>query len=270
MKYVQLVLACILVALLPRLRTAVAAEPTRRLCRETRSFVAAEAIQGVAVDKQHVFAITNRSIGKYDKATGQHIATWQAPDDSPLKHLNSGVVIDGKLYCAHSNWPRKPLKNSIEIWDAASLRHIGRHEFDDREGALTWVDRHDGNWWIVFAYYGVADQVRRTTLFRLDDRWQRQASWRFPDKVVKRFVPFSNSGGSWGPDGLLYATGHDRAELYALKIPAAGKTLELVDIVPAKIAGQGIAWDRGDADILFGIRRKSKEVVVSRIRRIEN
>ena len=29
----------------------------------------------------------------------------------------------------------------------------------------------------------------------------------------------SNSGGSWGPDGFLYLTGHDPAEIYKMRLP---------------------------------------------------
>ncbi len=241
------------------------AEPARRVCRELRSFKISEAHQGVAVDVAHFYAVTNRAIGKYDKRTGKEVAQWKAHDDSPLRHLNSGVVFEGKLYCAHSNWPAQPLKNSIEIWDAETLKHVGQKAFGRQASAVTWVDRRDDHWWVVFARYGSKQVVAGTTLTKFDDRWKPVASWRFPAKVIDRFVPNSCSGGAFGPDGLIYATGHDRAKMYALRIPNNGETLELVDIVPMNIAGQGIAWDRTDLGIVYGIRRKTKEVVVSRI-----
>ncbi len=240
------------------------AKPTR-LLRTVRTFPAAEAHQGVAVDEQHFYAVTNRAIGKYNKQTGKVVKQWKAPDDSPLRHLNGGTIVDGRLYAAHSNWPAKPLRNSIEIWDADSLEHVDRHAFDVDEGALTWIDYRNGQWWGVFAFYGKADSVRRTAFLQFDEKWNRKQEWRFPQDVIDRFVPYSSSGGSFGPNGLLYVTGHDRAELYALRIPKTGKTLELVDTVPMEIEGQGIAWDRSDVGIVYGIRRKSKEVVVSRM-----
>jgi outer membrane protein assembly factor BamB len=237
-----------------------------RVCRELRRFPAAEAHQAVAVDKTHFFAITNRAVGKYDKSTGKRVEEWQAPAGSPLKHLNSGSVYKGTLYCAHSNWPAIPTKNSVEMWNAETLKHTGRREFNDADGAMTWIDRHDGHWWIAFAFYGDKKTVQRTRLVKLNDRWKIQATWTFPAAVVERFLPFSNSGGSWGPDGLLYVTGHDRAELYALRIPKKGSTLELIDVVPIAAAGQGIAWDRSDIGTIYGIHRKTKAVVVSRLK----
>ncbi|MDA1016190.1 MAG: hypothetical protein O3A00_17255 [Planctomycetota bacterium] len=236
-----------------------------RILREIRHFAAPQAHQGVAVDEQFVYAVTNRSIGKYAKQTGKLVKTWNAPADSPLKHLNSGVVVDGKLYCAHSNWPAEPLKNSIEIWDADSLEHIQRHEFKRADGAFTWIDSHRGKWWGGFAYYGDAKSVARTEVAVFDSAWKIEQTWRFPDSVVTRFLPYSNSGASWGPNGLLYATGHDPAELYAMKVPSNDDTLELVDVVPMPIEGQGIAWDRSDLGIAYGIRRKTKEIVAARL-----
>jgi len=157
-----------------------------------------------------------------------------------------------------------PMKNSVEMWNAKTLKHSGRHEFDER-GAMTWIDRHGGHWWIVFAHYGDKKSVQQTRLIKYNDKWKKQATWTFPATVIKRFLPYSNSGGSWGPDGRLYVTGHDRSELYALRIPKTGTVLELVDIVPAKVEGQGIAWDRSDIGLVYGIRRKTKEVVVLRL-----
>jgi hypothetical protein len=65
----------------------------------------------------------------------------------------------------------------------------------------------------------------------------------------------SNSGGSWGPDGFLYLTGHDPAELYRMRIPKAGSVLELVDTIAMNIRGQGIAWDRSQPGVIYGIVR---------------
>ena len=240
-------------------------QAANRVLREVRHFSVPQAHQGVAVDEDFVYAVTNRSIGKYTKHAGKLVKVWTAPADAPLKHLNSGVVIGGKLLCAHSNWPATPLKNSIEIWDAKSLEHIDRHELSRADGAFTWIDRHHGNWWGGFAYYGDEKSVARTEVVRFNADWKIEQSWRFPKSVVGRFLPYSNSGASWGPNGLLYATGHDPAELYAMRIPKSGETLELVDVVPMPIEGQGIAWDRSDLGVAYGIRRKSKAVVAARL-----
>ncbi|MFT5095301.1 MAG: neutral ceramidase [Porticoccaceae bacterium] len=232
--------------------------------RETRAFAAPEAHQGVAVDQHHFYAVTNRSVAKYKKHTGTLVTRWDSTDEVPLRHLNGGVVVDGRLYCAHSNWPTQPTSNSIEMWDTESLTHAGRKSFDEDRLSFTWVDRHDDAWWVVFAAYGDAETVSGTRLVKYDDKWTELATWRFPRDVIDRFVPYSNSGGSFGPDGLLYVTGHDRSEVYALSIPPKGDLLELVRTVPVGIFGQGIAWDRADRGVLFGIRRKTKQVVVSK------
>ena len=176
--------------------TLASAEQPQRVFRELRHFATEEAHQAAAVDAAHFYAINNRSIGKYDKQTGKPVARWKAPDDSHLRHMNSGVVLDGKLYCAHSNWPAEPTKNSIEIFDAKTLDHLESRKLPQTEGAVTWVDLRDSHWWIVLAFYGDETSVQRTTLLRLDDKWQVSASWKFPPQVVKRFVPYSNSGGA--------------------------------------------------------------------------
>jgi hypothetical protein len=75
----------------------------------------------------------------------------------------------------------------------------------------------------------------------------------------------SNSGASWGPDSLIYCTGHDNHEVYAMRLPKMGSTLELVKIIPVASFGQGIAWDRtsGGGRELWGIVKSKREVVVT-------
>ena len=231
--------------------------------REVQAFPAPEAHQGVAVDAAHFYPITNRAVAKYEKQTGKLVKRWDSTAEVSLKHLNSGVVIDGKLYAAHSTWPSTPPKNTIEIWDTKTMTHIGREMFDEDQLALTWADRYAGAWWVVFCAYGDAASVARTKLIKYDDQWKPLATWHFPHEVIDRFVPYSNSGGSIGPDGLIYATGHDRSEVYALQIPEQGDTLKLVRTLPLAVYGQAIAWDRTQRNVLYGIRRKDKVVVVS-------
>jgi len=55
---------------------------------QARAWKAAEANQGVAVDAEHFYAIDDRAIGKYEKATGRKVAEWRAPAGSPVRHLN--------------------------------------------------------------------------------------------------------------------------------------------------------------------------------------
>lgn len=234
---------------------------------ELAHFAAAEAIQGVAVDDKHFYAVTNAAVAKYDLKTGDKLTKWRSTEKLPLTHLNSGVVIKDRLYCAHSNWPRLPRKNSIEIWDTRNLEHVASHHFEDVDGAMNWIDQSDGTWYGVFADYlqgkdpTAPGHVSQTRLVKFDEDWNVVQTWYFPEKVWKRFVPVSNSGGSFAADGTLYCTGHDHAELYRLRIPATGSTLEYVETVPAPITGQGIAWQREEPFHLYGIRRSKREVV---------
>ena len=242
----------------------------RRSFREVRRFVAAEARQGVAVDADHFYAIGDRAIGKYEKASGKKVGAWTSPTDGPITHLNDGKVIDGRLYCAHSNYPNLPMVSSIEIFDTDPLRHVSSHRFGVFEGSATWVDRRDGRWWVTFAHYeGRGGEPGKgtasTVVVAFDEHWSPVARYALPTEVVTRLQPYSNSGGTWGSDGLLYLTGHDAAEVYALRLPETGSVLELADAIPAPIAGQGIAWDRSAPELLYGIIKARTEVVVSRL-----
>jgi predicted GH43/DUF377 family glycosyl hydrolase len=242
------------------------------IVRELQRVSVPEAHQAVAVDATSFYAIANRSIARYEKGSAgsppKTLARWSAPDGSPVKHLNSGIVLDGRLYCANSNWPTKPLKNSVEIFEASTLKHLERKTFPETAGAINWIERHRGAWWIVFAFYSEAD-VRNTRLVRYDDQWKPTGIWTFPESVIQRFLPNSNSGGAFGPNGRLFVTGHDHAELYVLEVPQKPGELSHVTTVAAPIAGQGIAWDRSDIGTLFGIVRKSRDVVSMRLSHTE-
>ena len=232
-------------------------------------FTAPDARQGVAVDAAHVYTIDNRVVAKHDKTTGALAARWEATPEIPLVHLNSGVVRDGKLYCAHSNYPKQPMVSSVEIWDAETLTHIASHSFGITDGSLTWMDWHEGAWWGCFAHYdaprGLPNRDHRwTRLVRFDEAWRPLESWAFPAVVLERFAPSSASGGAWGPDGLLYVTGHDLHELYTLRLPRGGGVLEHVRTLPTINAGQAIAFDRSGSGLFFGIIRSEKRVVACR------
>lgn len=237
---------------------------------ELQRFDAPEATQAVAVDGGHFYAIANSRIGKYDRDSGKLVASWQASDEFPLTHLNSGLVRDGRLYCAHSNFPKFPNTSSVEIWDTQTLEHVDSHSFGIYEGSLTWVDWKDDSWWAVFAHYTIkvndnprSRDNRWTSLVRFDPQWRRQAGWVFPQEVLDRFDPHSCSGGGWGPDGVLYCTGHDLGEVYRLQLPRSGSTLVLTSPLTAPFTGQGIAWDHRQ-QLLFGISRPKRQVIVTR------
>lgn len=245
-----------------------------------RRFAAPEARQAVAVDARYFYAITNAQIGKYDKASGKKVAEWRDAPDGRIKHLNSGVVVNDELWCAHSNYPQTPMASSIEVFDAKTLTHLRTQPLPDGLGSATWIDVKDDALWITFAHYaGKGGEPGKgpelTQLVRFDRRWRKQTAWKFPDAVIARWEGMSSSGGAWGMDRLLYTTGHDAKELYVLRLPKTGARLELVTIVPMESEGQGIALDRparataAGAGTLYSIQRKSGEVLVSTLPAIE-
>ena len=235
-----------------------------------RRFPAEEARQAVAVDAEHFYAIDDRRIGKYSKRSGERVATWSAPEGGPIAHLNSGVVVAGRLLCAHSNYPALPMQSSIESFDPASLAHLESRPLSVGDGSATWILPRGGEFWVAFANYagrgGAPGRGPEASFVqRFDAAFRPQGRLAFPPEVVRRFGTRSSSGGSLGPDGLLYATGHDAPELYALRAPATGDALELAAILPAPIAGQGVAFDPVEPDLLWAILRASHEVVALRL-----
>jgi hypothetical protein len=238
-----------------------------------RKFPVTEAKQAVAVDKNHFYVINNSTIQKYGKAEGKLVASWDGKKDG-IKHLNSGVVIKGKMYCANSNYPEIPMASSVEIFDVATLQHLGSHSFGiSNHGSLTWLDQYQGYWYIGFAHYAGKEasegrDVRWTSLVKYNLDWVEIESWVFPKNIIEAFTPKSNSGGAIGPDGKLYLTGHDKPELYLLQIPKTGYTLNYLKTIPTSIHGQGIAIDRAVKEILviYGINRETNTVLVEEIK----
>ena len=245
---------------------AVAPQPTNREFEELRRYDAPEAGQAVAVDDQHFYAIVNSRIAKYERESGKQVAVWKSDDERPLRHLNSGVVHEGKLYCANSNFPGWPETSSIEIWDTETLEHIDSHSLGIcNEGSLTWIQPTHTGWYAVFANYSkkvndnpLAKTHKSTQLVKYDKELRRTAGWVFPKSVLDRFDPHSCSGAGFGPDSNLYFTGHDLGEVYQLDFPKAGSTLRLVETIAAPITGQGIAFHK---DQLWGIDRAKRQVV---------
>lgn len=232
---------------------------------ETRRYVTTAATQGVAVDAEHFYAIGTRRIEKYSRESGRLVAEWDAGDDERVIHLNGGIVLGDELVCAHSNHPGVPMQSSVLRFDKASLEIVGVRELPEAPGSLTWLDRRSGSWWLAFAHYagrgGVAGKgPEATRVVEYDADWRALRQLAFPAEVVTRFGTHSSSGGAFGPDGLLYVTGHDAPEVYALRVPGRGDALLLVDIAPAPIAGQGIAWERARAGALWGIVRAHRQV----------
>jgi hypothetical protein len=257
--------------LLPLAARVARAAPAQWRSEEVRRFPAAEATQGVAVDAGHVYAIANYTIGKYEKKTGKRVSGWDGEKGKPFIHLDSGAVHGGVLYCAHSNYPGVPMVSSIETWDAKTLQHTGSHSFGIGAGSATWVDLYKGHRYVTFAHYkSSADEPGRdprwTSLLQFDSEWRRLQGWVYPDELVSKLGNFSISGGVFAPDGKLFCTGHDNAEVYVLQFPKGGSSLQWEAMFPVTFNGQGIALDPTDSQLLYGIDRAKREVVVTRIR----
>lgn len=234
-----------------------------------RRYPNTHASQGVAVDARSIYAVSNSTIVKFDKRTGAKLAEWSG-DPKRYPHVNSCAVIAADLVCASSNYPETPMRSSVEVFDPKTMRPVRSIALEAAPGSVTWIDRHDGRWWAAFANYdGRGGEPGRdhsfTALVSYDDGWKALDHWRFPAAVLERLAPRSTSGGGFGEDGLLYATGHDRPELYALRVPRGGGELALVTTLPIAVDGQAIAWDHGQGRHLYGIGRATGEVVAMQI-----
>lgn len=241
-------------------------------CKKIFSFKAPEARQGIAVDAKYVYVIDSRAIGKYEKKTEKFITKWEGDENGPIIHLDSGVVIDKKLYCAHSNYHDLPMVSSVEVWDTDSMKHVESHSFGINWGSLTWIDRYNDSWWGVFANYSRVFGPSQdpygnsyyTQLIKFDNNWQFQEGFIFPKEIIEKVEPMSISGGSWGRDGYLYVTGHDLSEMYKIELPEYGSVLKLINVIPLDCLGQGIAWDRYEKDnVIYSIDKAQKIVNVS-------
>jgi len=233
-----------------------------------RRFHAAEANQGVAVDARFFYAIDGAAIGKYDKGSGARVGGWN-DTTGKITHLNSGVVVGGELYCAHSNYPETPMVSSLEVFATDGMEHLRTIPLPQGIGSATWVDRANDTWWVTFANYagkgGEPGKGPETTkLVRFDRQWQPQESWTFPATVVERWGGMSSSGGVWIEGKGLYTTGHDARELYVVDLPASGRELTLKAILPFESEGQGIAIDASEG-LLYSIQRRTREVIVSNL-----
>jgi hypothetical protein len=260
------------VAAAAAVRPARAAEPIALAATELARWRVPEANQAAAVDAAHFYGIGNRTLVKHRKADGARIGEWRGAPDGPIVHFNAGFVARGQLVLAHSNFPQLPMASSLETFDAATLQPVATHSFGFRLGSLTWAVRHGGFWWACFANYNDRGTTpgfdqRWTHVGQFDDAWQMRQSWLFPPQIVATWGVSSCSGGDWGDDGLLYVTGHDAPELYAMRLPRQGVLLEHVATIAVPFEGQGWAWDRSvrGQRVIYGISRKRQEIVAARI-----
>jgi hypothetical protein len=226
---------------------------------QTGALHAPEANQAAAADKRLVYAVDNAVIAKYDRSSGARLAL----STGPAKHLNSGFLHAGRLYCAHSNYPRKPEQSEIKVLDPETMVVSTFKDFGPSYGSLTWAVRQDdGHWWCNFAFYG--EENAKTVLVEFDRSWKQLGSWTYPPEVIRDLGKMSISGGIWQGDRIL-ATGHDHRRIYRVRLPTQGTVLELVDVVPSPFPGQGIAADPKTGG-LVGVDRSKRQVVFAELR----
>lgn len=228
-------------------------------------------MQAVTVDKKYIFAVGANSIIKYNKSGFEKLAEWKERPGGPIKHLNSGVIIKGKLYCAHSNFPESPMLSSIEVFDVKTLIHIDSHSFGFADGSATWIDKKDGFWWVAFANYGgkhtsEGRDNKWTKLVKFSEDWKEIESWAFPPEILQSFGLYSNSGGLWNRRGELYITGHDLPEIYVMTLPESGSVLKHLRTIKTINEGQGISVEISQGEeILYGISKKEKAIIVQKL-----
>jgi len=236
-----------------------------------KSFSVDNVTQAVAVDESFFYVINNREIIKFDKSMGKQVGIWK-DDSGNIKHLNSGVIINDKLYCANSNFPETPMASSIEVFDPVNLQPIESHSIGIDIGSATWIDWHKGFWYVVFVHYNVdstsggggepGKSNQWSQLVKYSPDWNRVGGWIFPKDLILKFGTYSNSGGFITSNGDIYATGHDNKELYLLRLPEQGYTLDWITTLPAPFEGQGIAQDPTDSELFYGISRAKSQVIV--------
>lgn len=237
---------------------------TQLMAVEMRRLPAVEAHQGAAASATSVYAVDNSRVARYDRATGRRMAAWHG-DPVRFPHLNSCAPRGADLICAGSNYPALPMRSYVVRLDVRTLAFRDVRDLPDAPGSLTWLAWHAGHWWAGFAHYdgkggAPGHDHCDTVVVRYASRWRERGRWRFPDAVLARFAPRSTSGGAWGKDGLLYVTGHDRPELYALHVPVRPGSMELAGTIATPTGGQafGLSGDR-----LWTIDRQRVELVES-------
>ena len=248
----QRLVPCI-VMLLSCQATWLSADEPQVVWKQSGKLAAPEAHQAAAADDKFVYAITNTLVAKYDRQSGERLAT----STGEAKHLNSGFLWERKLYCAHSNYPTTPEQSEIKVLDLETLRLTTFKDFGNFGGSLTWAVRHDEHWWCNFARYG-ADNAQ-TFLVKFNNDWREQGRWTYPAEVIRELNRMSLSGGLWR-DGSLLVTGHDDPVLFRLRIPKTGNVLEFTGTQSVPFTGQGIAHDPKTGG-LVGINR-GKHLVV--------
>lgn len=224
---------------------------------EKSAMTSPHATQAAAADERFMYAVSSTAIAKLDRESGKELAL----STGKASHLNSAVLIDGKLYAAHSNFPLKPEQGEIRVLDPETMKLELFHRFQEPPGSITWVLKREGSWWCHFAGYGT--EKEKSCLLRYDAGWKETGRWAYPPELMKDWGTMSLSGGIWQGD-ILLTTGHDKKVIYRLKVPEKGGMVEWLGTIPSPFPGQGIAADPKTGG-LVGIDRKRKAVIFAEL-----
>jgi dienelactone hydrolase len=221
----------------------------------TRTIPAEEAHQAAAADEKFLYAISSTKVAKYDRQTGQRLAT----STGEAKHLNSGFLWQDKLYCSHSNYPALPEQSEIKVLDIETMQLTTFKDFGNFGGSLTWAIHEQGHWFCNFARYG--DDNAGTFLVKFTPDWQEVARFTFPPELIQKLGRYSLSGGVF-LNGDLLATGHDDPLLFRLRLPATGSIVQFIQVESIPFTGQGIAADPATRG-LIGIHRAKRQLILA-------
>ena len=223
--------------------------------KSVQRFHAPQANQAAAADTKFFYAIGSRGITKYDRNTGEVVAK----SSGKAKHLNSGYFHQGKLLCAHSNFPTLPEQSEVLSLDPKTMRLTVYRDLGNPGGSLTWVVQKKGSWWCNFAKYGKKNA--ETFVIKYDNHWKEIARYTYPQKLINQLGKYSISGGIWVGEEL-WVTGHDDPFLFRLNLPKKGSELFYLGKIKVPFTGQGIAADP-ETGGLVGINRANKEIIFS-------
>jgi len=246
------------------------ASPQQLEARLLRTYDAFDANQGVGVDRSHFYAVDNTSITRHSRETGAPGCSSRAPTAGPSSTWTAARWAVAGCTRRTPITNESPMESSVEVFDARTMKHVDTHSFGIDRGSLTWIDRApDGYWWAAFANYDrvfdgeVYGETNNTQVVKMNDGFEVIEGYTIPPEILDRFRPMSNSGGSWGPDGRLWITGHDLGEAYVMEPPRAGSELRWIATVSLPgVEGQGIAWDlNGPRPTLWAIKRSTKQVL---------
>lgn len=223
--------------------------------KSVQRFHAPQANQAAAADTKFFYAIGSRGITKYDRNTGEVVAK----SSGKAKHLNSGYFHQGKLLCAHSNFPTLPEQSEVLSLDPKTMRLTVYRDLGNPGGSLTWVVQKKGNWWCNFAKYGKKNA--ETFVIKYDNHWKEIARYTYPQKLINQLGKYSISGGIWVGEEL-WVTGHDDPFLFRLSLPKKGSEFFYLGKTKVPFTGQGFATDP-ETGGLVGINRANKEIIFS-------